>query len=70
MRVSFDEVAIKATKRWTDEAGKKRQKTRKFWQTLSPFNKCADGSIKNRDQIMSELKSQRDAWINEANRHD
>lgn len=65
MRTTFDEVAVSVTKRWTDEAGKKRQKTRKFWQTISPFNKCPDGSLKTRDQIMVEIKAQRDAWLAE-----
>lgn len=68
MRTTFEEVAISATKRWTDEAGKKRQKTRKFWQTLSPFNKCADGSLKTRDQIMVEIKAQRAAWLQQQER--
>lgn len=63
MRTTFYEVAVSATKRWTDAGGKKRQKTRKFWQTLSPFNKCADGSIKTREQILIEIQAQRDAWL-------
>lgn len=63
MRITFDEVAVKATRRWTDEGGKKRQETRKFFQTVNPFNKNADGSVKTRDQIMREITAKRDEWL-------
>ena len=63
MRVNFNEVWIKATKRWTDENGKKRQKTKKFYQTLNPFNRDADGNPKSREQIMSEIMAERAEWL-------
>lgn len=63
MRYTFDEVSVKATKRWTDESGKKRQQTRNFFQTINPFNKNEDGTIKTRDQIMAEIKAERNAWL-------
>lgn len=62
MRVTFNEVAIKATKRWKED-GKVRTKTRKFYQTLNPFNQNADGTVKTRDQIMAEITAERDAWL-------
>lgn len=62
-RYTFDEVSVKRTKRYTDEDGKKRQKTRKFSQTLNPFNKNKDGSIKTYDQIMKEITKEADAWM-------
>lgn len=65
MRYIFEEVAVKATKRWTDETGRKRQQTRKFFQTLNPFNKDADGNPKTAQQIMAEIRAQRDAWLAE-----
>jgi len=58
MRISFECVEHKATKRWTDASGKKRQQTMKFFQTLNPFNKGADGFPKSREQIWKELKAQ------------
>lgn len=64
MRYQFEEVSLKAVRRWTDENGKKRQQTKKFMQTINPFNKNADGSLKDRKQIMAELVIQRDAWMN------
>lgn len=65
MRMSFEEVAVKATKRWKDKDGKVRQKTKTFYQTINPFNKNLDGTIKTRDQIMSEIIARRDAWLKE-----
>jgi hypothetical protein len=62
MKVTFNEVSIKATKRWKED-GKTRMKTRKFYQTLNPFNKNADGAAKTRDQIMTEITAERDAWL-------
>ena len=65
MRYVFNEVAVRATKRWTDASGKKRQKTQTFMQTLNPLNKNSDGTVKTRDQIMVEIKAKRDAWLEE-----
>lgn len=63
MRITFNEVAIKVTHRWTDADGKKRQQTKKFWQTVNPFNKAADGIPKSRDQIMNEIKIEAADWL-------
>lgn len=63
MRYTFNEVAIKATRKWIDADGKKRQQTRKFLQTLNPFNRNAKGDPKSRDEIMTELIAERDAWL-------
>lgn len=62
-RIVFDEVVVKATRRWKDETGRSRQETRKFWQTVNPFNKNPDGSLKTREQIRAELIVERDAWL-------
>lgn len=64
MKVTFDEVAVKATKRWKED-GKTRTKTRKFYQTMNPYNKNADGTVKTRDQIMAEITAECDAWVSE-----
>lgn len=63
MRINFDEVSIKATKTWTDADGKRRQKTRKFYQTINPFNKNAAGLPKSRVEIRAEILAERDAWL-------
>jgi hypothetical protein len=63
MRITFDEIAIKATKRWK-ENGKWRQKTKKFSQTINPFNVDEHGHIKSRQTIMSELIEEKNNWLN------
>ncbi|CAN7640535.1 hypothetical protein [Paraburkholderia terricola] len=63
-RVRFEEVSIKRTFRWRDPVtGKPRQETKKFWQTVNPFNIGADGSPKTRGAIMLELEQQARLWL-------
>ena len=63
-RYVFNEVSIKRTRRWKDaESGKQRQETRKFFQTINPFNTNAAGLPKDRDEIMAEIKAEGDAWL-------
>lgn len=62
-RYNFNEVSVKAIKRWIGPDGKKKQKTQKFYQTINPWNKNPDGSVKTREQIMAEIKIERDNWI-------
>jgi hypothetical protein len=62
--MTFEKVAIKARKRWKDPAtGKSHQATREFSQTLNPFNTTAAGRQKSREQIMVEIKRERDLWL-------
>jgi hypothetical protein len=63
-RYTFDEVSVKGVKRWKDPVtGKPRQETRKFFQTINPFNKNAVGVPKARDEILEEIKKERDDWL-------
>ena len=63
MHIRFEEVSVKATKHWKDAKGRHRQETRKFFQTLNPFNKNADGFMKSPQEIMTEICAERDAWL-------
>lgn len=49
--------------------GKRVRRERKFVQTLNPFNKDADGNVKNADQIRVELRAKADAWKSEPETH-
>ena len=42
----FEKVAIRATKYWKDSTGKRRQKTKEFYQTINPYNTNPDGIMK------------------------
>ena len=59
----FEEVTHRATKRVPcDGCGKTLSRSRTFMQTLNPFNKNADGTVKNREDIREELKQQAGEW--------
>ncbi len=60
--IKFDLVEIKATRTWVED-GKKRQKTKKFSQTINPYNKNKDGNVKTREEILVELKAEREKWM-------
>ena len=62
MRIVFQEVSLRAVFRWKED-GRPRQCTKKFYQTISPFNTDGQGKPKDRDQIMRELTRERDAWL-------
>lgn len=64
-RIVFEKVSIKAIKRWVEPSGRKRQSTREFWQTISPFNRNAEGLTKSRHEIMREIEAERDTWMKE-----
>ena len=63
--IHFDQVKLKATKRWKDADGRKRQETRTFMQTLNPFNKNIAGQVKSRAEIQDELLKERRDWLAE-----
>jgi len=65
MRITFEEVSLKATRRWVED-GRKRQETRKFFQTINPFNLNASGFMKSREEIYAEISAKRDEWLQEA----
>jgi len=63
-RSTFNEVALKATYRWEDpETGRARQESKKFFQTVNPFNKNAQGQQKTIKEITAELVKEREAWL-------
>ena len=63
-RFKFEEVSIKRTFRWKDPTtGKVRQETKKFLQTINPYNTSADGTLKTRGQIRAELEQQARLWM-------
>jgi predicted unusual protein kinase regulating ubiquinone biosynthesis (AarF/ABC1/UbiB family) len=66
--ITFNEVAIHGMKsvKCAGGCGRTLKRSRKFWQTLSPFNKKASGELKSRDEIYEELTAERKAWIAES----
>jgi hypothetical protein len=65
-RITFDEVKYHAKKRGKCKiCGKHRTRQQTFSQTLNPFNKNTDGSVKTRYQIMEENKKEAAEWKKE-----
>lgn len=62
MRITFEKVELVGTKKIRDESGKIRIRTKRFMQTISPFN-TACGRPKTRDDIMTELRREREFWL-------
>lgn len=58
MKITFERV--KYIHKFKDAEGRRKQKV--FWQSLNPFNKNKDGSLKTREDIMIELKSMGKQW--------
>lgn len=63
MRVDFDKVQLRASKRTRCElCAKWMRRATTLWQTISPFNKNAAGEPKTRGEIMIELHAKAAAW--------
>lgn len=63
MRVTFEEVKYHTSK--TGKCivcGKSCTRSIKFFQTINPFNKNEDGTVKNRGEICEELKVKIVMW--------
>lgn len=68
MRIAthYQKVSVKGVYRWKDsETGRPRQRTKEFFQTVSPFNRMPDGTPKSPAQILKEVEAERDAWLTE-----
>lgn len=61
----FEEVKMYGRVVGKCKCGKKRVRQRKFWMTLSPFNKNPDGSVRTRQDIYMALAEQIVAWEDE-----
>ena len=63
MRVTFEEVKYNMQKSGKcPVCGKTCTISKKFFQTLNPFNKNADGTVKSRDDIYKGLTIQIKDW--------
>lgn len=65
--INFQEVSFTGYKNvfCSGGCGRKLKRQKKFWQTLNPFNKNPDGSIKDRRDILDALGVERNKWLDE-----
>lgn len=62
-RIIFSEVTLYSKRTFKCvTCGKRRVRRRKFWQTLNPFNKNPDGTVKSELDISRELAAQIAVW--------
>lgn len=63
MRFNFQKVELKFSKSGLcPVCGKNASRTIKLYQTLNPFNKGDDGSVKTVEKIKSELVADGNRW--------
>ena len=56
MKMKFREISTKRTVKFKDKNGKTRQVTKKFYQTINPWNQ------KSESQILEEITKEADDW--------
>ena len=65
-KVVYQEVSIRGSRMEPHpETGRKRRKSKKFFQTHNPFNKNAAGEIKTKAEILREITAECRAWEKE-----
>lgn len=63
---TFDRVTLSSSKEGTcPTCGKKAKRSKTVGQTVNPFNKLPDGSIKSPQDIKRELRTMLKAWREE-----
>lgn len=64
MRVDFQVVKVVGTRNLQCERGCGRKTTRQktFESTINPFNKNADGTVKNEREVRAQSQAKADAW--------
>ena len=62
MKITFQKITERRTKRWVDANGKKRQKTVTFMKTVNPWNRNEDGTVRTPEEIRVLVRAEADAW--------
>jgi len=67
MKVYFREISLPGTKsvKCAGGCGRRLNRQKKFFQTLNPFNKLPDGSLKGIEDIYLELRESIRQWRGE-----
>lgn len=64
-RIVFEEVSIRAQKSYRCACGRRCRRSKKFFQTINPWNKRKDGLPKTVSDIHHEIVVEADAWRKE-----
>ena len=63
---TFQEVSTKGVIKQeccVEGCKKKTQATKKFCQTLNPYNRNKNGEVKSREEIVREINEQKREWL-------
>ena len=63
---TFQEVSTKGVIKQeccVEGCKKKTQATKKFCQTLNPYNRNKNGDVKSREEIVREINEQKREWL-------
>jgi hypothetical protein len=67
--IRFEKVDHQVTKRLPcPDCGKKVRRQTTLWQTISPFNRNAEGQPKTELEIVAELRERAQEWQQQAER--
>lgn len=63
-KIKFEVVKYRKTTAITcSYCGKKNKRTKTFYQTINPFNKNSDGTVKTKKDIQDDLVLSASNWI-------
>lgn len=68
IRTTFDEVCLFGKKSFKCSCGKRLVRSKKFYQTLNPYNVTADGNAKSAKTILEELRIEISDWKNKVDK--
>ena len=63
MRLDFEQVQVRARKSFRCACGKRLIRSKRFWQTVNPWNLGASGEPKTCREILDQLHEERNEWM-------
>lgn len=63
MITRFHEIGLTGRKKFTCACGRKLTRQRRFYQTLNPYNRDSAGNVKSQRQIIVEVRTEVEAWM-------
>ena len=62
MITRFSEIGLTGRKRFACACGRKLTRQKRFYQTFNPYNRDANGDIKDQVTILRECRIELDRW--------
>lgn len=65
MIINFDVIKVSAMKKGKCKCGKRLTRSKTFEQTVNPFNKNPDGTVKTRNEVSAAVSRVATDWLPE-----